>query len=269
MLLIPAFNGWWIINILELLVVVVGVVCFTLYYLFHSNEAVYVFGVKQLPTISLTGGFDPQEVILTAGLHLFAFFGFVFFFIIYHDVDNKLIADADVIEHVRNPMLCQYVRTKACYKLWNGITLSLGLLFSVFLFLTGSCPITLNFILHSIFAIIMFIMGALHIIVFTLCFYPLMSQRQRGFTLTSSALIVILNLALLISGALTLLLCDTTSCKGYAAQSLVITEYITAVCLVIYIEAFRFVVDNVHIGVIAVERRSASDAGSLEQYNIN
>ena len=105
MLLIPAFNGWWIINILELLVVVVGVVCFTLYYLFHSNEAVYVFGVKQLPTISLTGasidiytlyhtvypiyticigGFDPQEVILTAGLHLFAFFGFVFFFIIYH-----------------------------------------------------------------------------------------------------------------------------------------------------------------------------------------
>jgi len=66
-------------------------ITFALLFSLHSGIELECYDAKQIPTISLTGSYMPELVILTSGLHIFAFLSLYFFTILWRVYHSKIL----------------------------------------------------------------------------------------------------------------------------------------------------------------------------------
>ena len=231
----------------------------------HYDELWIVYGVKQLPTLSLTGAYDPSESVFTAGLHLFGFLSFWFFILVYrvYHVHIENLNDEDDSTRYSNDLLlccCSVNLPKTRLHHINKALLCIGMVFSVFMFLTGSIPLTLNFTAHSGVACIMFMCGIIHVLLFSatlgkafpLHSLPLFKQsndsienadisgnRTRLLHKVSVFIILPLNITLFIVALAVFVSCSTQNCREFSVQTVVVLEYNVVLALGLYLEGFR------------------------------
>jgi len=188
-------SGNAILSITWCVFVITFSITFALFFSLHSGKELEFYDVKQIPTISLTGSYMPELVILTSGLHIFAFLSLYFFTILWRVYHSKILRlqveySDETSEHVETQSE-RYVATvntaeKCCYSACacfcksaaaytpvelQGINDGLwwvGVVFSVSMFLTGSVPMMLQMHLHGACAFVMFVAGVVHVCIFTL-----------------------------------------------------------------------------------------------------
>jgi len=193
-------SGNALITIIWCLFVLTFSITFALFFSLHTGKELVFFDVKQIPTLSLTGSYMPELVVLTSGLHIFAFLSFYFFTIVWrvyrikirhlqaeyshgqppqHDHEHVETASERYVSTVNTAEKCCYSACACCWQPaasytpleLQGINDGLwwvGLVFSLAMFLTGSVPMLLQMHLHGAFAFIMFAAGVAHVCVFSL-----------------------------------------------------------------------------------------------------
>lgn len=229
---------------------VVFPLCFLLFYLLHANEATLtVNGYYQIPTLSLTGGFFPEQAIFTGGLYIFAILSATFFTILY---DTYCI----LIKESANPIV---VKANTWYVQANYALLIVGYVFSALLFIVGSIPITQAEYTHAVLAILMFVVGSFHVLFFyfAIGLQAFVNVERNKWHFAAVILIVPVNFFLLVLAGLLYLVVLPTKYQETrrdiliaANQATVITEYTTVIALLLYIEGFRrgeFGLDQRHI----------------------
>ena len=239
--------------------------CFALYFELHAaEETVYVFGIPQIPTLSLTGAFWPSSAIFTLFMHIYAGLSFLIFSMI-TEIYSARIAQSSSLSK----------KQKRSLTIINRVLYYLGVVFSLFLVLTGTILISRAEIAHAIVAIIMFIAGVLHICIFTWTLgllghegadgeetetnegkntnFPQILRKYVGLRwwFTAFLLAVPFNVIALLVGFAVGMTCGKTSekCRALGVQMVVVVEYTTAIALFLYVVGFLYVPE---MGTIAV-----------------
>lgn len=294
--------------------VAVFAVCMCMFLVLDSSKQMTVLGVVQIPTLSLTGAYQPMQAIFTLGLSWMSVGTALIFNLVYFHLEGK-IDDADRAaacspslppssapsrprpspsgrsHHLRSaasseslsnndngtacgdlnfvsvssanlppdehqhrqrqeqqrdaippparpllPPLCCFIFTRRSCHLWNLLLWGIGMIFSVFMALVGTIPLTLNETGHGTVAIIMFIAGVVHLVLYHFSIAPLdrpcagagpplavvqKMSRQTSVRCIALGLIVPLNVCILITIFVTFLSCDTKQCREYVVQMLV------------------------------------------------
>jgi hypothetical protein len=135
-------------------------VCMLLFMLLAPDQLLYLFGIRQIPTLSLSGAFQPGEAIFTLGLHWLSVMSVVFFFLIYQKNQRHILS----VQAIQPPpvtrviVCCCFVcplEGPALHRV-NSVLLLFGLGFSFFMALVGTIPLSLNENGHGTVAILMF-----------------------------------------------------------------------------------------------------------------
>ena len=168
-------SGSSVINLSWISAIITFSLSFSLFLTLHFDELWVVYDVLQLPTLSLTGSYGAALQIFTAGLHLFSAFSMAFFIILYRvyfvkiETRGKIETDAEVGAEGVGVGCCAWLTsTSKCnlHKI-NKALLYVGLNFSLFMFLTGSLPLSQHLQLHGSAALLMFCSGCVHVVLFS------------------------------------------------------------------------------------------------------
>jgi len=219
-----------VITAIEATAIVTFTLSFVLFYVLHNDNVPILFGVEQLPTLSLTGGYLPERIIFSMGLAIFAFWSLTLFPMIYVLYREKI---DNLLDGERTP------EKPDLHKI-NDVLLVIGVIFSCLLLLTGAVPITVAETTHAVLAILMFITGVVHLLLFVLTLAPRFpNTRQQGWQVGAALIAAPVNVLALIASFVTLAFCDSRDCRELAAQMVVVVEYTTVVALLMYLEGFR------------------------------
>lgn len=228
-------SGFALIWAILVLSVVLFPLCFLLFYLLNSEGVVYVRGVPQLPTLSLTGGYWPEMGIFTLLLHLFAFLSFFIFTMIAEQLREEL-------KSANNCLTDGWKTQRSVLQRINVSLYWIGISFSIAIFITGSIPVTIAPITHAVFAILMFVLGCSHIIIYKFSFGlgGVFRKRigQNYWHLSAFVLVVPVNILALIAAGVAGGTCSETECVEFSTQMVVIVEYVTALALLLYVAGF-------------------------------
>ncbi len=225
-------SGFTLITTIITLSVVLFPLCFILFYTLNMDGIVYVRGVPQLPTLSLTGGYWPELGVFTFLLHSFAILSFFIFSMVSEVLREKLRSDC---------LLSRFKKRRRTFRVINVVLYWIGVLFAITICVTGSIPVTIQPTIHAIFAIIMFILGCAHILIFKFSFGlegVFSGVNQNYWHLTAVILVAPVNAAALITAAVVASTCVDIECNEFSIQMVVIVEYITAVALLLYVAGF-------------------------------
>ena len=235
-----------IILTILLLAVLSFPLCFILFYVLHDSEIQVKRGVSQLPTLSLTGAFWPNSAIFTLFMHIYSFLSIILF---------SMVADvfARRIDRLSSEM------DKKRLMAVNNSLFVLGVVFSLFLMLTGTVIVVKSEITHAIVAIIMFVAGVLHICTFTFTIGLVREadgtrvekdsniieslDKSLGLRWQFAAflLAVPVNVVALLTGFIVGRSCDEEDCAALSVQMFVVVEYTTATALFLYVIGFLYV----------------------------
>ena len=156
-----------------------SITTFTLFFSLHSHKQYIISGVRQIPTISLTGGYLPESMILTAGLHMQAFLLFILLQFIYHRYKVKNVSCnvrdvyfESVLKYrhgVRGFFIsCLLSSSPLSIDTWNVIGYRVGICTCLFLFLTGTVSVEEYSFVHGTFAALMFLSAIVLMIIYHL-----------------------------------------------------------------------------------------------------
>ena len=205
--------------------------CFILFYVLNTDSIIYISGIPQLPTLSLTGGYWPEVGIFTFLLHSFAVLSFLIFSMISEVLHEKLRSS-------NNCLLSRFEKKRRALRVINVVLYWVGVSFSIAICITGSIPVTIAPISHAVFAIIMFVLGCAHILIFKFSFGldgVFRDVSQNFMHLAAVILAVPVNIAALVTAGLVRSSCLDLECKEFSVQIVVIVEYITAIALLLYV----------------------------------
>jgi hypothetical protein len=207
-------------------------VCFVLFYEEHSAEIIYIGGYPQLPTLSLTGGYRPGMELFTDLLHFFAVCAFFLLSMVSEAYEVKL----------KQRTWSESDNEQDSLVIANSILYWLTIIFSVTLWFTGSIPVTIYPTMHAIFAIVSFLSGCFHIIIFKFTLgLPDTFQdtpAQNYWHLCAFLLTVPVNVTALITSWLVGMTCTEPACFEFALQMVIVVEYVTALALLLYVAGF-------------------------------
>ena len=231
-------SGFQLIWTILALSIILFPLCFALFYALNSDGIVYIRGIPQLPTLSLTGGYWPELGVFTTLLHLFAFLSFFIFSMISEVLQEKLDSSNDCLLDRWKFRRTEFQRINSCLY-WIGIS------FAIAIFITGSIPVTIAPISHAIFAILMFVLGCAHIIIYTFSYGlgVFHGVCQNYWHLTAFILVVPVNVAALVASFVARATCSEQECIEFSIQMVVIVEYITALGLLLYVSGFMEMVE--------------------------
>jgi len=232
-------------------------ICMLLFMLLTPQEMFYVLGVKQIPTLSLSGAYQPMEAIFTLGLHWLSVMSAILFFLIWQK-NKRHIRKLQSLEpppFTRLMVCCCFACPLEGPQLdrVNTVLLGLGLGFSFFMALVGAIPLSLNELGHGTVAILMFILGVFHVV---LHFHSLRqlyahlpqedgkgrevdSQRHQQVSALAYFLVLPLNILIIVIVFITFVSCSSLECRDFVVQMLVVLEFTTAIGLIVYVESNR------------------------------
>lgn len=161
-------------------------ICFLVFYLNYSDERYNFDGVRQIPTISLTGNHGFGLLVFTYGLHLEAFLLFFAFTAIYIVTERKIdkfcrLRNEDVSIQSGETSMISYISSiryldcctctankihKKSLHQWNWIALIIGLICAVLMSFVGTVPLKVNTTVHSYCAFFMYFAGIGHMLIF-------------------------------------------------------------------------------------------------------
>ena len=124
----------------------------------------------------------------------------------------------------------------------NQLLLAIGLGFSVFMSLVGAIPLSLNDTGHGTVAIIMFVLGVVHVLIHqsTLAqIAPRRSPRQRILGKVAFIFVAPLPFVSMLTILFVFVGCRTRDCLEFVVQMLVVVEFQVAIGLLVYVESFR------------------------------
>jgi len=237
------FSGNNLITAIELWALLIFGICMLLFLLLTPEQMDVLLGVRQIPTLSLTGAFQPMESIFTLGLHWLSVGTCVFFIQVYHMYRLRLSGEVPVQQLECCCCGCNcFTLTLPRLRGINQFLMFLGVTFSVFMSLVGAIPLSLNELGHAAVAIIMFVVGVIHVIIHqhTLARIDPPWSRHQAIVRTSAYVLVFpLTVSLMLTVLLVFISCRTPDCDAYVVQMLVVVEFITALGLIVYVESFR------------------------------
>jgi hypothetical protein len=254
--------------------ILVCIVTFTLFFVYHPYATDEVKSVEQIPTISGTGQLLPESVIFTYGLHLEAILVAMLFVLVYSRFDFQIRsfpADESLNARVAGSLAVSgrsevekwkfFVRgccgsteqraTDAEYlRFWNKVLLALGLLCAFFMSLTGSVSLSVSDPAHAAFAVIMFVLATLHLVLFYFTIAEAMGQQPYQSALHKACLVVVVpfNVFMIVVLSVMWVYCTAQACIATAVDAVVVLEYTTTLAFIAYIYRFYDVVKPVSLG---------------------
>ena len=232
-------------------------ICMLLFMLLTPDEMFYVLGVKQIPTLSLSGAFQPMEAIFTLGLQWLSVMSAILFFLIWQKNKRHIL----ILQFLQPP---PFTRLMVCccfacplqgpqLHRVNTFLLGLGLGFSFFMALVGATPLSLNELGHGTVAILMFVLGVFHVILHfhslrhLYAHLPLQdgkgreidSKRHLQVSALAYFMVLPLNVFIIIIVFITFVSCSSLDCRDFVVQMLVVLEFTTAIGLIAYVESNR------------------------------
>lgn len=226
---------------------------FTLYYLFNSDDYYEVSGVRQIPTISLTGADYPASVFFAYGLHLESLLFGIFFLMLYRKIQRLVDSQVQDNTHSVKSESCLYLLdTLLCRRLnlfceynrnnvlkWNRYCVVTGLVASFSMSVVGSIGLNVNETAHSFFAFVMFMGGIFHMILGYLKIYRfLLPNSKRRVIQLAIILAIPMNIIILFIAAMIYGLCTDYYCRAVSVDLLPVVEFTTMTALLIYVCGF-------------------------------
>jgi len=237
-------TGDFLITVIVTWAIAVFGICMLLFMLLTPNEMFFVLGVRQIPTLSLSGAYQPMEAIFTLGLHWLSAGTALFFSVVFNSYRIHLdaMAHASLSHEALSCCCCCCKISLPMLKRCNQLLLAIGLGFSVFMSLVGAIPLSLNDTGHGTVAIIMFVLGVVHVLVHqsTLAqIAPRRSPRQRILGKVAFIFVAPLPFVSMLTILFVFVGCHTRDCLDYVVQMLVVVEFQVAIGLLVYVESFR------------------------------
>lgn len=264
------FSGNKLITAIELWALLIFGICMLLFLLLTPEQMDVLLGVRQIPTLSLTGAFQPMESIFTLGLHWLSVATCVFFILVYHMYRLRLSGEVPVqqLECCCCGCFCLMLTLPRLRGI-NQFLMFLGVTFSVFMSLVGAIPLSLNELGHAAVAIIMFVVGVVHVIIHqhTLArIDPPWTRRQALVRTAAYVLVFPLTVSLMLTVLFVFISCRTPDCDAYVVQMLVVVEFVTALGLIVYVESFRGVaMDEAFVCLLWGERGDRREGSAATQ----
>jgi hypothetical protein len=233
---------------------------FSIFFALHADEMYLVEGVRQIPTISLSGAFMPESIFLTLGLHVQAALFILLLNSIYHVYSVKCDAGAQenseastyfsgLADESRGCCTCVncllFSHNIAAVRFWNVTAYWIGIACSIFLALTGSVSVGYYPNVHGTCAVLMFLTGIVVMIVYhcKVCrpFMVAAPSQRRGLILQYVALSILIpfSILMLILDIVVSSTCSSKSCLSYSVNITVVLEFTTVISLLLFVESFR------------------------------
>jgi hypothetical protein len=250
------------------------IVTFTLFFVYHPYATDEVKSVKQIPTISGTGQLLPESVVFTYGLHLEAILVAVLFMLVYTRFDSQIRnqpAKDSINDHAIGSLTmngrsevekwkffvvgcCGSAEERATdaeyLRFWNKVLLALGLLCAFFMSLTGSVSLSVSDPAHTTFAVIMFVLATLHLVLFYFTIAEAMGVQPYQSALHKACLVVVVpfNIIMIVVLSIMWVCCTAQACIVTAVDAVVVLEYTTTLAFIAYMYRFYEVVKQVSLG---------------------
>jgi hypothetical protein len=230
--IVRRFNVKLFLNCVSALILTIGIVttisCFIIFYLMHSEKRYIIHGVRQLPTLSLTGSYFPANIIFTYGLHSMSFLFFGFFgavFLVYEEKIAKMRMPKDD-------------NARLCFR--NKLLFYLSVMFSILMSLVGSISLEINSFIHGTVAFLMFVTICVHMLVFYIGVTRHVRISDIKIRLIRFALFLYIpfNIGVVLLLGLILLLCDSDSCWSFVVNMQPCLEFSTIAAIMIYMLSF-------------------------------
>eukprot|EP01039_Chlorochromonas_danica_P009328 gene9330-10296_t len=231
-----------------------------LYFAYDSSNYYIEQGVRQIPTISLSGSRLPSSAVLTYGLHLEGFSLLLFFTAIFREMQAKILRAQTASASTSNSDFCANLTTfgklvemstllgcKCCFTcaptsltFWNRFAFCLGIFAAFCMTIVGSIQLVANETAHGTFAFLMFIAGVLHVLVFYYALSKTCANRPiPQFMRQLSILICVpFNILVLVVAGIVFKSCPAFSCRAFAVDVIVVLEFTTVAGLLIYMASF-------------------------------
>jgi hypothetical protein len=203
--------------------------CIVLYFTLHLRFDNELGGInQQVPTISITGSLYPASIIFTYGLHVEALFLSLLFFNLYFYYE-RILSTREENDDERSSMkpiglgnisyfccgmcMTQSRRNNYYYSYWNQILLCIGLVASFFMSLVGSISLFVSVELHSFFALWMYALAVVHLLVhhYTLADISDQTFTQKQLRFGCIFVTIPLNIFIFIIGLIVIGACDDES----------------------------------------------------------
>lgn len=144
-----------------------------------------------------------------------------------------------------------------------------GMLCAVSMILTGSFDVYYQEIAHNVFAVLTFVFGVLHEVVFYMIFTDLLSVFSTHLWMMRVSLIMLvpINVLLLISIGTVVATCQTTTCIRFVLDGPVAIEYSTVLALLLYLYGYAYLFGKECYLAAVVEPRRTEDSNNAEIEN--
>ena len=220
---------------------------FIFFFAVHPNKEFYEDGVRQIPTISLTGAIFPSNIIFTYGLHFGSIAVAVLFGSIHVCYENRFLnLKTETVTTDINCLIpfcgCKNNSTTVTsMRWWNLRLLYLGEFAALMMSLVGSVSLLIDSFLHGTFAFLMFAASVIHMI----AFYNHI-QRFAGVSIgrirmhrLACFICIPLSIILFVTALVVYLLCSATACTEFFVDIGAVIEFSTCVGLMVYAYQFQ------------------------------
>lgn len=252
--------------------------CFILFFSIHSRFGFETDGIKQIPTLSVTGMFAPESIIFTYGLHLESVLLSFFFVTVYaayrkricslplsatnYDIesDEKRNDDDDNSSASMTftailKLYCCGICTPVAHRdanflhHWNGFILLLGLIASFFMSIVGSISLSVEPTTHSVFAFFMYLSAVLHMLFMYCTISGSIGYSPKQLLLHRCCLFTCLplNVIMMVIGGVVYASCDSYTCRKFTTDLPSALEYSTTLALLVYVYCFKEDINGVKL----------------------
>ena len=220
---------------------------FIFFFALHPNREFHEDGVRQIPTISLTGSIFPSNIIFTYGLHFGSIAVAVLFGSIHVCYENRFLnLKTETVTTDINCLIpfcgCKNNSTTVTsMRWWNLRLLYLGEFAALMMSLVGSVPLLLASYVHRSFAVLMFSSVVIHMVAFFNTIQRFVGVSAVRIRLHRLACLIcipfVMFLALL--AYVVYISCPATSCTEFGIDIIPTIEFTTCVGFTVYVYQFQ------------------------------
>ncbi len=227
--------------------------------------------------ISEGGSKRPESILFTLGLHIEAVLLAVFFLCVFAHIKMKidrlelqqpavtLGTESNLAVVARScRCCCNQLPTKESMNFWNKVLLCVGCCASVLVFAIGSITLNVNLKVHRSIAVIMFVCIILHMVVFYFQIAWFLETRTAQLNAVKLCIFMCIpvNLCMVVAAWVG---CNVHGCVPLSRDLLALSEYLTALCISVYVLQFALDLDCISLTVAADADDSRTTSSPVER----